>query len=179
MQTIEPIFLKQIHSASIIDVDAQTTLKGDGLTSARERALGIKVADCLPVYLFSPKRITLIHCGWRGIIAGIAKNAKKVMNDFSYVLGASIGPCCYEIKEDVAGLFKQNHNEALLVRNAKKYLDLKTAVIKDLGPERMLASLNLCTKCHPEFFYSHRRGDTQRNFALLNCNPIDVKQRSV
>ena len=177
IQTIRPIFLKQIHSASIIDVDSQTELKGDGLTSTRESALGVKIADCLPVYLFSQKRITVIHCGWRGIIAGIVKNAKKIMNDFSYVLGASIGPCCYEVKEDVADLFKKDYKDALLVRNAKIYLDLKSAVVKDLGTERMLGSLNLCTKCHPALFYSHRRGDTQRNYALLNCNTIDAAQQ--
>lgn len=178
IETTKPIFLKQIHSAAIIDVDSQKERRGDGLTSTRENALGVKVADCLPVYLFSQKRITVIHCGWRGIIAGIAKNAMKIMGGFKYVLGASIGPCCYEVQEDVAGLFEQNYKDALLMRKAKNYLDLKSAVIKDLGAERMLGSLNLCTKCHPDLFYSHRRGDAQRNYALLNRDMIDAGQRA-
>jgi YfiH family protein len=174
IQTIRPIFLKQTHSANIIDVDSEPGREGDGLTGIRDNCLGIKVADCLPVYLFSEERISLIHCGWRGIIAGIAKKAKKMMNDFHYALGASIGPCCYEVKDDVAGLFKHEYNEALAVRNAKHYLDLKSAVIKDLGSQRLLGSLDLCTKCHPELFYSHRRGDTQRNYAMLSYDTVDA-----
>ena len=131
-------------------------------------ALGIKIADCLPVYLFNDKKICIIHCGWRGIIKGIAKEASRLMGAFKYVLGASIGPCCYEIKNNVVELFVDDYRNALLHRNNKYFLDLKIAVIEDLGNKNLLTSLNLCTKCHPEHFFSLRHGDyTNRNYAAI------------
>ena len=173
VHTLRPIFLKQTHSAVIVDVDVQREKTGDGLMSTMGKCLGIKIADCLPVYFFSSERICIIHCGWRGILEGIVRNAQEILGSFHYVLGASIGPCCYEVKEDVATFFKEDYAGALLTRNGKYYVDLKSAVVRDLGSEKLIASLNLCTKCHPEFFYSNRNGDTNRNYAILSQNTID------
>jgi YfiH family protein len=173
IQQLNPVFLRQIHSAIIIDVESSQARTGDGLIGSRERHLGIKIADCLPVYAFSQDRIAILHCGWRGIIAGITWELKRIFKDFRYLLGASIGPCCYEVKQDVVDLFRQDYNEAILLREGKYYLDLKSAVIKDLGSEALLGSLDLCTKCHPGLFYSNRRSDTGRNFAAIGDLSID------
>jgi hypothetical protein len=167
-QRYAPIFLKQVHSDIIVDIDRAHAAHGDGLTSTRKNlALGIRVADCLPVYLFSDERACLIHCGWRGIIRGIVKKAAQLMPFYKYVLGASIGACCYEVKDDVAALFRKHYARALISRKEKFFIDLKAAVIEDLGQEHLIASLDLCTHCHPEYFYSNRRGDTERNYAVL------------
>lgn len=174
VNTLRPVFLKQTHSAVIVDVDIQKEKTGDGLVSTTGKCLGVKIADCVPVYLFSSdRRICIIHCGWRGIIGGIARKAKDMLGGFHYILGASIGPCCYEVKQDVVNFFKEEYNCAILTRNGKHYIDLKSAIIRDLGTENLIASLNLCTKCHPEFFYSNRNGDTQRNYAIVSQNTID------
>ena len=169
LKKFEPRFLKQVHSDSIVNADNSATTTGDGLFSqATERMLGIKVADCLPVYLYNETKICIIHCGWRGIIKGITKKAAEVMGDYQYVLGASIGACCYEIKADVAEPFRQSYDHALVMRNERMFLDLKGAVIEDLGRERLRGSLDYCTKCESRFFYSLRRGDKKmRNFATL------------
>ena len=167
VRQFEPVFLKQIHSNIIVDIDVQNERTGDGLVSAEKRNIGLKIADCLPVYLFTPERTCIIHCGWRGIISGIAKEANNLLKEFYYVLGASIGPCCYEVKHDVADQFTQDYQNALQQRQSRHYLDLKAAAINDLGAENLLASLDFCTKCHSEYFYSHRRGDPQRNYAMI------------
>ncbi|KPK69921.1 hypothetical protein AMJ87_09770 [candidate division WOR_3 bacterium SM23_60] len=165
----EPRFLRQVHSDTIINADDSTMTTGDGLFSQTAgRMLGIKVADCLPVYLYSETRICIIHCGWRSILKGIAKKAADIMGDYQYVLGASIGTCCYEIKDDVAEPFEQSYDHALVRRNERVFLDLKAAVIEDLGRERLRGALDYCTKCESRFFYSFRRGDRKmRNFATL------------
>jgi copper oxidase (laccase) domain-containing protein len=86
---------------------------------------------------------------------GIVKRAEELMGDYKYCLGASIGPCCYEIKQDVVELFNKKYKNAIIFKNQKYFLDLKTAVIKDLGN-------------HPEYFYSYRRGDDKkRNYAII------------
>lgn len=167
IQEFEPLFVRQIHSDVIVNVDDETTKTGDGLIShKKECVLGIKVADCLPVYLFNNTAACIIHCGWRGIVKGIAKKAAALMGDYQYVLGASIGPCCYDVKGDVTTLFMHSYGDAVVTRNGRAYIDLKKAVIKDLGHEHMIGSLEYCTRCESRYFYSHRRGDNKkRNYA--------------
>ena len=168
LQEYNPILLKQIHSDVIIDIDCDSERVGDGIVTQRKNcALGIRVADCLPVYLFNTERICVIHCGWRSIIKGIVRQAKVVMGNYKYILGASIGVCCYEIKEDVKRMFDEKYQGAVTTTNRGDFLDLKAAVIEELGERDKLASLDLCTKCHPEYFYSYRRGDKKRNYALI------------
>lgn len=162
-----PVFLKQTHSSIIIDIDSSAERTGDGLLSRRQQCLGLKVADCLPVYLFTDEQICIIHCGWRGIVGGIARKARDLLGRYHYVLGASIGPCCYEVGADVAAQFTAQHPNAVQVRERRFYIDLKAAVAADLGAQNCLGALDLCTKCHPEYFYSHRAGDEGRNCALI------------
>ena len=168
LERFKPILLKQIHSDIIIDVDKDSARIGDGLLTQRSNlALGIKIADCLPVFLFNKTKICIIHCGWQGIIKGIAKRAKRLMGNCKYILGACIGSCCYEVKEDTARLFTQQYKNVVIRRNRKYFIDLKGAVIEDLGEEKLIASLDFCTKCHPEYFYSYRRGDkNKRDYAI-------------
>lgn len=173
IRVLDPVFLKQTHSAIIIDVDSVNERTGDGLTASRGKRLGIRIADCLPVYAFTRDRIAVLHCGWRGIIQGIVRKLKKQLKGFHYCLGASIGPCCYEVKQDVVDRFLPDYTPAVLHRDGRYFLDLKAAVVQDLGEDDLLGSLDLCTKCHPEFFYSNRRGDTQRNYALAGDDKID------
>lgn len=165
----KPVFLKQTHSSVIIDIDSPGVRAGDGLISRQARCIGIRIADCLPVYLFARDTMCIIHCGWRGITAGIARRAKDLLRRYRYVLGASIGPCCYEVGEDVAARFETHYPGAVTIRGSRYYLDLKSAVTADLGPQNLLGTLDLCTKCHPEYFYSHRRGDEGRNYALITA----------
>jgi YfiH family protein len=172
VETFKPLFLKQTHSNVIVDIDSSDSSTGDGLvTRKRNYALGVTVADCLPVYLFSKNKRCIIHCGWRGIIAGIAKHAARIMGNYQYVLGASIGPCCYTIMRDVVELFEQKYQNGVVIRGTQYYLDLKAAVIEDLGVKNLIGSLALCTHCHPNLFYSYRRGDRKsRNYAIIHSH---------
>lgn len=173
LEKFKPIFLKQVHSDAIINVDREDQRIGDGLISRRWNCvIGVKIADCLPVYLFNDENICIIHCGWRGVIKGIARAAAKNLGTYNYVLGASIGPCCYEVNENVTRLFRRRYRNAIITRKGNEYLDLKNAVIEDLGHGGLLGSLDYCTRCHPEYFYSYRRGDSKkRNYAVLTSFP--------
>jgi len=168
LERFKPILLKQIHSDIIIDIDKDRARVGDGLLTQRSNlALGVKIADCLPVFLFNKAKICIIHCGWQGIIKGIAKKAKRFVDNYRFVLGACIEPCCYEVKKDTARLFTQQYKNAVIHRDTRYFIDLKGAVIEDLGEEKLVASLDFCTKCHPEYFYSYRRGDkNKRDYAV-------------
>ncbi len=176
LERFKPVMLRQIHSDIIVDIDQEQKTIGDGLITSENQCIGVKIADCLPVYLFSEERIAILHCGWRSIIKGIVKKARDILIDYKYVLGACIGPCCYEIKEDVSFLYQKNYPEAVIRRNNKIFLDLKKAVNKALGQENLIADLNYCTHCASVYFFSYRRGDQSRNYAsLLKKNGRQVK----
>lgn len=170
LEKFKPILLKQIHSDIIVDIDKEQKTTGDGLVTSGNQCIGVKIADCLPVYLFSKKRIAILHCGWRSIIKGIVKKAKDILQDYKYVIGAGIGPCCYEVKSDVALLFYKRYPEAVIKRNDKIYLYLKKAVLIELGEKNFVADLDYCTYCNAVYFYSHRRGDKARNYAVFIRN---------
>ncbi|MGQ9664147.1 MAG: polyphenol oxidase family protein [bacterium] len=167
LEKFNPVMLKQVHSDIIVDIDNEKRTTGDGLITSSNKAIGVKVADCLPVYLFNDQKIAILHCGWRSITKGILMKAKDFLKDYQYCLGGAIGSCCYEVKSDVASLFFQQYPGAVVQRDKKIYLDLKKAVIQELGAKRLLANLDLCTYCHKEYFYSFRRGDKRRNYAAL------------
>lgn len=175
LEKFSPRFLKQVHSDIIIDIDAVTagaTDKairefGDGLLTGTRQAIGVKVADCLSVYLLSQERACILHCGWRSIIKGIAEKAKLSMGNYRYCFGACIGPCCYDIGKDVVEQFTKKYPQAVKYRNKKYFLDLKKAVAAELGVQCLVGSLDYCTKCNPDHFYSYRRGDKQRNYAVV------------
>jgi YfiH family protein len=169
VKAYSPLFLHQIHSSDIIKIDHDSVRTGDGLlTQQTGCAVGIKIADCLPVFLFNATAVCIIHCGWRGIINGIAQRAAVLMNKYEYALGACIGSCCYEVGVDVARQFTIHYPSAIVTRDHRFFLDLKAAVRHDLGMDYEVASLDLCTYCHPQYFYSYRRGDrTLRNYACI------------
>ncbi len=71
------------------------------------------------------------------------------------VIGPGIGPCCYEVGEEVAEPFRARFGGGIL-RDGK--LDLWSATelaLREAGAE--VTRLDLCTACNPELFFSHRR----------------------
>ena len=147
-------------------VDAQVT------DSAHVTPL-VLVADCLPLALAAPGAVAMVHCGWRGVVAGIVERAvtalRRVGGDGAVqaALGPAIGPCCYEVGPEVGDVFVRNgHADAYDGRT----LDLTHVVcceLEALGVEQV-ALAGMCVSCHPELFFSHRRdgGVTGRQAGL-------------
>ena len=74
-------------------------------------------------------------------------------------VGPGIGPCCYEVGEEVAEPFRARLRRTRSWRDGR--LDLWTAAEKALraaGCEQV-ERIDLCTSCHPERFFSHRRDE--------------------
>ena len=171
---------KQVHGADIarqesLD-DASAWLNGaagnparvDGwATSAEELAPLVYVADCLPVALSGPGEVGMIHCGWRGLAAGIAERGAREVGATAAAIGPGIGPCCYEVGEEVLAEFSRLGDD---VADGRK-LDL-SLICERLLREAGVADIersDLCTSCEPELFFSHRRdgGVTGRQAGLV------------
>jgi copper oxidase (laccase) domain-containing protein len=90
------------------------------------------------------------------------------------LLGPAIGPCCYEIQEDVQDIFrKEGFSEGIVhPRKDSLFLDIKGANIEVLREEGIeeIYDIGLCTYCNGKLFHSYRRGDRdlrQINFVSL------------
>jgi polyphenol oxidase len=133
--------------------------------------LGILTADCVPILIADSdgRAVAAIHAGWRGTAARIAETAAvRVIEKFRIepwkliaVIGPHIGPCCYEIGEEVAS---EIGDEGAILRHSdwlKPHLDLAAAnrrqLLKAGIPEEQIEASSLCTKCREDLFHSYRR----------------------
>jgi len=114
----------------------------------------VMVADCLPVAVAGPQGVAMAHCGWRGLAGGIVAEAAEAVDATAAAVGPGIGPCCYEVGEEVLAEFDDLEEVA-----EGRMLDL-TAVTRALltrAGVTEVESADLCTSCNAELFYSHRR----------------------
>jgi polyphenol oxidase len=118
-------------------------------------APAVMVADCLPVALAGPRGMAMLHCGWRGLAAGIVERGAREVGAEAAAVGPGIGPCCYEVGSEVLEAFA-SLGEGIA---AGRMLDLREVIRRLLarcGVERVEVS-DLCTSCEPELFFSRRR----------------------
>lgn len=151
-------------------------------------------ADCVPLYFVDPvrKAIGLSHSGWKGTVGHIGQKTVWKMHevygsepkDIVAAIGPSICQSCYEVSDDVAEAFRANFTadeaaDILLDKGNGKYqLDLWKAnwyVLTDAGilPEH-LSVTDLCTACHPELLWSHRKTNGQRGGLSAFLSLIDT-----
>lgn len=149
-------------------------------------ALGIKIADCLPVSLIDPVHAVIanVHSGWRGAVQRIIAGALEVLAGqtrfdaaaaLAY-LGPSIRVCCFEVGEEVVEQFRAVYRDAdrfVDRSNAKPHLDVAALTIDGLrehgfAAERIFDS-GLCTRCEGSIFHSYRRDGRGggRNLAIV------------
>ena len=106
---------RQVHGAHVARHDQPTEPRAfanpvpglpeaDGQATARAGlAPLVFVADCLPVALAGPGGVAMIHCGWRGLAAGIVERGVEEVEARAAAVGPGIGPCCYEVGDEVLG----------------------------------------------------------------------------
>jgi YfiH family protein len=128
-------------------------------------------ADCLPVALSGPGGVAMLHCGWRGLAAGIVAAGAEAVDASAAAIGPGIGPCCYEVGDEVLDAFPALDDGIADGR----MLDLPQVARRLLGEAGVtkVESAGLCTSCEPELFFSHRRdhGRTGRQAGLAWIEP--------
>jgi YfiH family protein len=126
----------------------------------------VQVADCLPVALVGDRGVAMLHCGWRGLAAGIVARGAAEVGATAAAIGPGIGRCCYEVGSEVLDAFSALGEGIATGR----MLDLPEVARRLLGQAGVGAveSSGLCTSCEPELFFSHRRdaGRTGRQAGL-------------
>jgi polyphenol oxidase len=137
----------------------------DGLWSdERGRAMLLITADCVPVAITRrPGRgvrpaLAVLHVGWRGLLAGVVGEGVRALGpgDLAAVVGPAIGPCCYDVGEEVAEPAREAFGADVA---PDRKLDLWTSVERALraaGCEHV-ERIGECTSCNGDRFFSHRR----------------------
>jgi YfiH family protein len=114
----------------------------------------VLVADCLPVALAGGGAVAMLHCGWRGLAGNIIGRALRRIGAEAAAVGPGIGPCCYEVGQEVRDAFASYDGVA-----EGRMLNLRAVAerqLKAAGVEQV-EHVDYCTSCHPELFFSHRR----------------------
>jgi hypothetical protein len=166
----------QVHSTEVVFAETPTRPFADSpkadilLTNRPELTLFMRFADCVPILLFDPRQkvIGLVHAGWRGTLLNAAGVAVQAMvgryasrpADILAGIGPSIGPCHYEVGDEVVAQTQAALGAAVLSRpkNHHAHLDLWAAnehLLRAAGVVAIEQS-HLCTACHVADFFSHR-----------------------
>jgi polyphenol oxidase len=159
----------QVHSARVHRARPGARGEpGDGLwTSESDLPVLAMSADCLPIALArmtgDKPAVAVIHVGWRGLLDGIIDSAVETLgtDTLAAAIGPAIGPCCYDVRDDVADPFRARFGKTIV---ADGKLDLWRAAeraLHDAGVKHV-ERLDLCTACNPELFFSHRRDGKPR-----------------
>ena len=177
----------QVHGAEVRTVlsveDAKPaentlgeTVYCDVIVSAAKGVLaGVKTADCVPILIGDPVTgaFAAVHAGWRGtlataVIAGVERLAKDYdarPQDLRVAIGASAGPCCYEVGSEVIEAFtsKFADGEKLFrpTRPGHAMVDLLMANREQLISTGVKAErihiAPICTMCRTDLFFSYRK----------------------
>jgi YfiH family protein len=171
--------------------DPESTPQADGAIALRLDGCGqtpaVRTADCVPVLIVerTGRAVAAVHAGWRGTAAGIARRAVERLagagippDRLRVGLGPAVGPCCYEVSQEVVSRVCQASEVAVgrVTRpgpRERPMLDLPGAVAAQLraaGVSRTAISVApWCTSCHVDLFFSYRRDGsrTGRMMALV------------
>jgi YfiH family protein len=159
----------QTHSARVNRAGAaERGTAGDGLwTDEPGLPLLALTADCVPIALVRANggrpAAAVLHAGRIGLLAGVAEAGVLALgrSDLDAAVGPAIGPCCYEVGDDIAEAYRRRFGRSI-VRDRR--LDLWSAaeqVLREAGV-RSVERFDLCTACDPERFFSYRRDGKPR-----------------
>lgn len=153
---------RQVHSTLVHRAEPGARGEpGDGLwTDEPGQPILAMAADCLPIALARTEgkpAVAVLHAGWRGLLAGIVGiGTETLAGPLQAAIGPAIGPCCYEVGEEVSTPFAKTFG-ADLVHGRR--LDLWSAAERSLNAAGVddVLRIDLCTFCNPKRLFSHRR----------------------
>ncbi|HEY4237293.1 MAG TPA: polyphenol oxidase family protein [Gaiellaceae bacterium] len=154
----------QVHSSRVLR--AAPAMRGEHADGLWTDEPGLPIlamsADCLPIVLtrtsMDTPAVAVLHAGWKGLLAGIVAAGAEALGTgtLAAAIGPGIGPCCYEVGEEVAAPFRARFGDDVV---RESHLDLWASAERALRAEGIerVTRFDRCTACEPETFFSHRR----------------------
>ncbi len=185
---IEPAWLRQVHSSTVLDASSGSNGAADALVTWRSGlALAVVTADCVPVLLASDRGLAAVHAGWRGLAHSILPAAFERLLDQSHGcpteapitawIGPAIGPCCYEVSDDVARKICAASDPVVARDGPRGHPHLDLAAAARIQLERCgkvdVRTVEACTRCDQAHLWSYRREGpgAGRNIAAIWRRP--------
>ena len=176
------LWLNQVHGTRCLSSEQWFPgVQADGVwTKESKQVCCVMTADCLPLFLCDQggRRVAVIHCGWRGLQAGIIDQAiacfKGDKSTLLAYLGPSIGPLSFEVGAKVRSLFIDQYGAGIgahFIPSNEAYLanlyGIATFHLHSLGIKAIYGG-EYCTYLEQERFFSYRRdGQTGRMANLI------------
>jgi polyphenol oxidase len=173
--------VRQVHGNQVCIVDAAMLQRGlMGIAAAAlvthlaQVALGVLVADCLPIVLYALDTpvIAVVHAGRMGTYQRVVQHTlESIERRFATppaqvhaVLGPAIGACCYTLDIRAVGPFQDQFptwEQFFIPHGSERWtMDLLTANTLQLQaagvPAEQIDTASICTACHKHDLYSHR-----------------------
>ena len=134
---------RQVHSNNVVVSDQTLCPEADGhFTKDFNQAIGIRTADCLPIFLCHPRVSFALHAGWKGIKTNIIAKGLKYFdqnekNEIKLFIGPHIQKDSFEVQQDVLvelfpeqkETFSPNQYYSLSENKDKFLVDLKATAI--------------------------------------------------
>jgi polyphenol oxidase len=172
---------RQVHGARVVEVDAPGGA-GDAdalVTAGTGVSLVVLAADCAPIALIADGAVAAVHCGWRGLVAGVLEAAVRVVRGrgrgpVRAVIGPCISPAHYEFGVDELQQVTRRLGTGVEGRTASGglALDLRAGVGAALASAGVddRTDVDVCTFASSDYF-SHRRDGVTGRQALIVRRP--------
>jgi YfiH family protein len=152
---------RQVHAATVNRAAAgERGREGDGLWTGEPGVPMLKLtADCLPVALArrnGEPALALLHAGRLGLLEGILEAGVAALGGrVAAAVGPGIGPCCYEVGDDIADTYRARFGNAAVRGRNLDLWSVTDSILREAGVVSV-ERVDMCTACNSEFF-SHRR----------------------
>ncbi|MFQ5487405.1 MAG: peptidoglycan editing factor PgeF [Gammaproteobacteria bacterium] len=176
-----PPWLQQVHGTAVVDVAqvVEDCIADGSFACSAGVVCAVLTADCLPVLLCERRgrSVAALHCGWRGLAAGIIEQALTVLapmgGEFLAWLGPAIGPAAFVVGEEVRQAFV-DHDPAAAANFAAGGAGRWHADLYALARQRLAAcgvqqvyGGGRCTWREETEFFSYRRDGVTGRMATL------------
>lgn len=166
------VTVKQVHGNVVVFAERLEPelldTPADGLiTKVPGLVLGIRTADCVPVFFWDPvqRAAGIAHCGWKGVKDGIISKMLKIFEkkcgtktgNLRTAIGPSIRKCCYEVGKEFLGYFPGFYQGKDAVKGCLDLVGvIKSRLLKRGVLENHIHDMGLCTVCENKKFFSYR-----------------------
>ncbi|MEA3511890.1 MAG: polyphenol oxidase family protein [Actinomycetota bacterium] len=162
-------FVTQVHGGIVLNVDEPGSAgEADGMIADRPGLpITIATADCMPIIVEGDRSVAILHAGWRGVASGIVTSGVEAMRALGdtprrAAIGPSIGPCCYEVGEEVRDAIGDHRSQTAF---GTPSVDLWSAAAAQLAGIDVWRS-DLCTYTEPGMRSYRRDATTKRQVAV-------------
>lgn len=169
------LFVNQVHGRQVAVADAPWS---DGppaadavVTTHPGLAVGVLVADCVPVLLADPQAgvVGAVHAGRPGLVSGVVEAAVRVMGELgarrlTAVVGPSVCGRCYEVPEQMrAEAAAVAPVSATVSWSGTPAIDVGAGVVSQLvAADAEVTWVAGCTRESPKLYSYRRRARTGR-----------------